>query len=35
MFAAIVSLSVLGAALGLGLGIAARRFAIDVDPLAV
>ena len=33
MFAAIISLSVLGTALGLGLGIAARRFAIDVDPL--
>jgi len=33
MIAAIVSLSLLGAVLGLGLGVAARRFAVDTDPL--
>ena len=33
MFAAIASLTVLGAVLGLGLGIAAIRFAVDGDPL--
>lgn len=31
MIAAIASLTVLGAALGLGLGIAARRFAVEAD----
>ena len=34
MLAAIASLTVLGAVLGLGLGVAARKFAIDGDPLA-
>ena len=33
MIAAIVSLTLLGAVLGLGLGIAARKFAVEVDPL--
>lgn len=33
MFAAVASLALLGAALGLGLGIAARRFAVESDPL--
>ncbi len=34
MFAAIASLTVLGAVLGLGLGVAARKFAVEGDPLA-
>ncbi len=34
MFAAIASLTVLGALLGLGLGVAARKFAVEGDPLA-
>ena len=34
MFAAIASLTVLGAILGLGLGVAARKFAVEGDPLA-
>lgn len=33
MFAAIASLTLLGASLGFGLGIAARRFAVETDPL--
>ncbi|MBI4984833.1 MAG: RnfABCDGE type electron transport complex subunit B, partial [Rhodocyclales bacterium] len=33
MIAAVVSLSVLGAVLGLILGIAARKFAVETDPL--
>jgi len=33
MFAAVISLTVLGAVLGLGLGLAARKFAVAVDPL--
>ena len=33
MFAAIISLTVLGAVLGLGLGVAARKFAVETDPL--
>lgn len=33
MFAAIASLTLLGALLGLGLGVAARRFAVETDPL--
>ena len=33
MLSAIVSLTLLGAVLGLGLGIAARKFAVEVDPL--
>ena len=33
MIAAIVSLTLLGAILGLGLGVAARKFAVDGDPL--
>lgn len=33
MFAAIASLTLLGTILGLGLGIAAIRFAVDGDPL--
>jgi electron transport complex protein RnfB len=33
MIAAVVSLSLLGAVLGLGLGIAARQFAVEKDPL--
>lgn len=33
MIAAIVCLTTLGAILGLGLGVAARRFAVDSDPL--
>jgi Na+-translocating ferredoxin:NAD+ oxidoreductase subunit B len=32
MLVAIASLTVLGAVLGLGLGLAARRFAVDSDP---
>ena len=34
MFSAIASLTVLGALLGLGLGVAARKFAVEGDPLA-
>ena len=34
MFAAIASLTVLGAILGLGLGVAARKFVVEGDPLA-
>ena len=34
MFAAIASLTILGAVLGLGLGVAARKFAVEGDPLA-
>ena len=34
MLAAIASLTVLGAVLGLGLGVAARKFAVEGDPLA-
>ncbi len=34
MFAAISSLTILGALLGLGLGVAARKFAVEGDPLA-
>ena len=34
MLAAIASLTVLGAILGLGLGVAARKFAVEGDPLA-
>ena len=33
MLAAVVSLTILGTLLGLGLGVAARRFAIESDPL--
>jgi Na+-translocating ferredoxin:NAD+ oxidoreductase subunit B len=33
MIAAIFSLTLLGAALGLGLGVAARKFAVEGDPL--
>ena len=33
MIAAILSLTLLGAVLGLGLGIAARKFAVEGDPL--
>jgi electron transport complex protein RnfB len=33
MISAIVSLTVLGVVLGLGLGIAARKFAVETDPL--
>jgi len=33
MIAAVISLSLLGAVLGLALGIAARQFAVAVDPL--
>lgn len=33
MFAAVASLTLLGAVLGLGLGVAARKFAVDVDPV--
>ena len=33
MFAAIASLTILGTVLGLGLGVAAIRFAVDGDPL--
>ena len=33
MISAIVSLTILGAVLGLGLGIAARKFAVETDPL--
>ncbi|WP_263770287.1 RnfABCDGE type electron transport complex subunit B [Propionivibrio soli] len=33
MFAAVASLALLGAALGFGLGIAARRFAVESDSL--
>ena len=33
MIAAIVSITLLGAILGLGLGVAARKFAVDSDPL--
>jgi Na+-translocating ferredoxin:NAD+ oxidoreductase subunit B len=33
MLAAVLSLTVLGAALGFGLGFAARRFAVEGDPL--
>jgi electron transport complex protein RnfB len=34
MIAAILSLTLLGAVLGLGLGVAARKFAVEGDPLA-
>ena len=34
MLAAISSLTILGAVLGLGLGVAARKFAVQGDPLA-
>ena len=33
MLAAVVSLTILGTVLGLGLGVAARRFAVECDPL--
>lgn len=33
MIAAIISLTILGAVLGLGLGVAARKFAVEGDPL--
>ncbi len=33
MIAAILSLTILGAVLGLGLGVAARKFAVEGDPL--
>jgi len=33
MFAAVISLTLLGALLGLGLGVAATRFAVEGDPL--
>ena len=33
MIAAIISLTLLGAILGLGLGVAARKFAVAGDPL--